>query len=212
MESTLLAIVDDFKNFVMSGVQTLPLSMAGTLLILGVGTANYSMLFFLVGMLLAAPLLPCLINLGATKDWEMPGCDIIPGNTSYIIPQWIVMVYFFLGYMMTNAVELYQMPPTEPADPQKTTLRKTQCMVGIIAVIVCMFVFGVIRLTSCDTTGTRIGIAIGTAALASAAGYGWYSLLNTSMSGRLADLFGIANRLLSPSAFVNEPVGCVPMA
>jgi hypothetical protein len=212
MESTLLAIVDDFKNFVMSGVQTLPLSMAGTLLILGVGTANYSMLFFLVGMLLAAPLLPCLINLGATKDWEMPGCDIIPGNTSYIIPQWIVMVYFFLGYMMTNAIELYQMPPTEPADPQKTTLRKTQCMVGIIAVIVCMFVFGVIRLTSCDTTGTRIGIAIGTAALASVAGYGWYSLLNTSMSGRLADLFGIANRLLSPSAFVNEPVGCVPMA
>jgi len=212
MESTLLAIVDDFKNFVMSGVQTLPLSMAGTLLILGVGTANYSMLFFLVGMLLAAPLIPCLINLGATKDWEMPGCDIIPGNTSYIIPQWIVMVYFFLGYMMTNAIELYQMPPTEPADPQKTTLRKTQCMVGIIAVIVCMFVFGVIRLTSCDTTGTRMLIAFVTAAAASAAGYGWYSLLNTSMSGRLADLFGIANRLLSPSAFVNEPVGCVPMA
>jgi len=214
MENTLMALVDDFKVFVMSGLETLPLTMAGTLLVLGFGTANYPMLFVLVGMLFVAPAVPFLINLFVADDtWSMPGCGVLPGKTNYVLSQWIVMVYFFLGYMMTNAIALYQMPPTEPADPEKTTLRQSQCLMGIIIIVLCMIVFGVIRLLGCDgVTVARIGLGVFTAAWGAGIGWMWYSLLNTSASGRLADLFGIANRLLSPSAFVNEPVGCVPVA
>jgi hypothetical protein len=215
MQDTLLALVDDFKVFIMTGIQTLPMSIAGTLIVLGFGTANYPMLFFLVGMLLIAPLVPFLINFAADDTWKVPGCGIAPGQDSYILSQWVVMVYFFLGYMMTNAITLYQMPATDPADPQKTALRQSQCVMGIIALLICMVAFGVIRLWGCNLAtnrGLTIGLTILAAIIGAGMGVGWYYLLDTSASGRLADLFGIANRLLSPSAFVNEPVGCVAIA
>ena len=215
MQDTLLALVDDFKVFIMTGIQTLPMSIAGTLIVLGFGTANYPMLFFLVGMLLVTPLVPFLINFAADDTWKVAGCGLAPGQDSYILSQWVVMVYFFLGYMMTNAVALYQMPATEPADPQKTALRQSQCTMGMIALLICMVAFGVIRIWGCNLAtnrGLTIGMTFLAAIIGTGTGVGWYSLLNTSASGRLADLFGIANRLLSPSAFVNEPVGCVPVA
>jgi len=211
MQDSLLAIVDDFKVFAMSGIQTLPLSLAGTLLVLGFGTANYPMLFFLVGMLLVAPAFPFLINFIADDSWSANGCGIVPGNTKYIMSQWVVMAYFFLGYMMTNAIKLYQLPPTEPSDPEKTSLRQSQCIMGILVIVACMVLFGVIRLLSCGD-GKMMAMTVVTAIYGAVAGWGWYSLLNTSATDRLADLFGIANRLLTPSAFVNEPVGCVAVA
>jgi len=215
MQDTLLALVDDFKVFIMTGIQTLPMSIAGTLLVLGFGTANYPMLFFLVGMLFVAPLLPFIVNIFADDTWKVAGCGIAQDQDNYIISQWVVMVYFFLGYMMTNAALLYQMPATEPADPQKTALRQSQCTMGMIALVICMVAFGVIRLWGCNlatNSGWSIGMTFLAAIMGTGIGVGWYYLLNTSASGRLADLFGIANRLLSPSAFVNEPVGCVPVA
>jgi hypothetical protein len=212
MQDTLLALVDDFKVFVMAGIQTLPLTMAGTLLVLGFGTANYPMLFFLVGMLVVAPIVPFFVNLMfANESWRATGCGIVPGQDKYILSQWIVMVNFFLGYMMTNAVKLYQLPAVEPADPQKTALRQSQCTMGMIVIALCMIVFFIIRVLGCDSGG-RMALAVFAAIWGIGLGVGWYYLLNTSASGRLADLFGIANRLLSPSAFVNEPVGCVPVA
>ena len=210
MEDTLLGMVDDFKVFVMSGIQTLPLTMAGTLLVLGFGTANYPMLFCLVGMLVVAPILPFLINLAADDTWNTPGGGLIPGPSNHIIPQWFVLVYFFLAYMMTNAILIYQIEPADADDTQKTALRKSQCGMGIIVVGLCMVVLGAIQMTGLQ--GGKIGLAFLGMIIGAGIGVGWYYALNTSGQGRLADLFGIANRLLTPSAFVNEPVGCVPIA
>jgi len=41
-------------------------------------------------------------------------------------------------------------------------------------------------------------------------GYYWYSMLSGIGQDRLSDLFGIANRLLPPSAITNGPVACIP--
>lgn len=214
MQDTLLALVDDFKVFVMKGVQTLPLSIAGTLIVLGFGTANYPMLFFLVGMLFVTPLVPFLINLFVADDtWKVPGCGVVPGLDNYVISQWVVMVCFFFGYMLWNAISMAQMQPTDSADTEKATLRKSQCWMGVAVIAACVVVFGITRIVGGCMGGVyhRIWSAL-FAVLAFGVGIGWYALLNTNASGRLADLFGIANRLLSPSAFVNEPVGCVPVA
>jgi hypothetical protein len=43
------------------------------------------------------------------------------------------------------------------------------------------------------------------------AGHGWYKLLSKVGEDRLSDVFGIANRLLPPSAIVNGPIACVPI-
>ena len=137
MQDTLLALVDDFKVFVMKGVQTLPLSIAGTLIVLGFGTANYPMLFFLVGMLFVAPLIPFLLNIFVADDtWKVPGCGIVPGLDNYVISQWVMMVSFFFGYMLYNAISLAQMQPSDSADTEKATLRKSQFWMGVAAIAV----------------------------------------------------------------------------
>jgi hypothetical protein len=42
-------------------------------------------------------------------------------------------------------------------------------------------------------------------------GRSWYRLLASVGEDRLSDLFGIANRLLPPSAIENKPIACVPI-
>jgi hypothetical protein len=53
--------------------------------------------------------------------------------------------------------------------------------------------------------------ALLTAAGFGTAGYYWYDLLSKVGQGRLSDIFGIANRLLAPSAIQNGPIACVPI-
>jgi hypothetical protein len=42
-------------------------------------------------------------------------------------------------------------------------------------------------------------------------GNGWYKALSKVGEDRLSDLFGIANRLLPPSAINNAPIACIPV-
>ena len=211
MADSLLAIISDIKAFFLSGIQTLPLTMAGTLLVLGFGTANYAMMVFLLGYLIVIPLIVMILNLGESGDMP-PGCGIVLGlGGTYRVSLWVAMVYFFLGYMGTNAYMMYIQDPSDSGDTQKTALRKSQCVMGMIAVVLCMVVFGVIR----GMGGCENPFVMGATALVFAAvGGSWYYLFNVGslQGGRMSDLFGIANRLLAPSAFVNETVGCIPMA
>jgi hypothetical protein len=61
MES-LKGIISDIRVFLYGGVLTLPLTIAGTLSILGLFTANYAVLFFLVGFLILTPLAASILN------------------------------------------------------------------------------------------------------------------------------------------------------
>jgi len=215
MEGSLMAIINDIKVFFYSGIQTLPLTMGGTLLVLGFGTANYAMFSLLLGYLVLVPAFVTGFNylFAGTDSLQGPGCGIIPGAGTYrsIISLWVSMVYFFLGYIGTNAYMIYKLDPADDANSDKTTLRMSQCTMGMIAIAVTMVVIGIIRgLSGCE----NVFLMFATASVAAFTGYWWYLLFNVGalQGGRMADLFGIANRLLSPSAFVNEPVGCVPIA
>jgi hypothetical protein len=42
-------------------------------------------------------------------------------------------------------------------------------------------------------------------------GVSWYKLLSMTGQDRLSDLFGIANRLLPPTAVANGPIACIPI-
>jgi hypothetical protein len=55
LETTLKDIMSDVKFFLKGGVTTLPLTIGGSMLIIGLFTSNYAMLFFLLGFLFAAP-------------------------------------------------------------------------------------------------------------------------------------------------------------
>lgn len=121
---TLINFVEDIKVFIYGGVQSLPLVLGGTMLILGLFTANYAMLFFLLGYLVLTPLVTGGINMFFNNipdsTWfkvkSSDVCGIYSNNTFYakdateavFFSQWLAMISFFIGYVINNAVDLYK--------------------------------------------------------------------------------------------------------
>ena len=62
MEDTLRAIISDVRVFLYGGMRSLPFSLGGTMLIIGLFTSNYAILFFLIGLLIIAPLGSWIVN------------------------------------------------------------------------------------------------------------------------------------------------------
>jgi hypothetical protein len=205
------------------------------MLLLGLCTANYAILFFLVGFLILIPALVGGVNaLAAWMLWDsckMSTSDIcnliipfhgsggtVPAKEEYIlITPWMTMVAFFLGYILQNAAVLYtRESPEVPIDETahvsddlqgKTVTRKTQAIISLVTIVAFILIVlkdrydggceGVLRILGASVIGGLLGV-------------GWYSLLREVGQDRLSDLFGIANRLLPPSALANKPLACLP--
>lgn len=233
---SLFTLVSDLKVFLLGGYQSFPITMAGTLIILGFMTANYAMLFFLVGLVIGVPIGTWLFNLGlgalftffglSDNSWVFPRassvCDIIGSAADASSTEkgpfasyWITMTMFFFGYLIGNALTLYSLAPVYPsADPdvkakvdQQVMMRQSQTVIGLITIALFVIVFFVMRVSSkCDA----IVPAFFATGLFGAFGYGWYKALAATGKNTLSDLFGIANRLMSPDSLQNEPIGCIP--
>jgi hypothetical protein len=210
---------------------TLPLTIGGTMLLLGLCTANYAILFFLVGFLILIPALVGGVNaLAAFADFD---CKIslkdvchlvipfhgqestVPAKEEYIlITPWMTMMAFFLGYILQNAAVLYTrespdvpIDETNPDVEKKTVTRKTQAIISLVTISV--FIVMVLKYRY-DTGCEGILRILGASVIGGLLGVGWYSLLREAGQDRLSDLFGIANRLLPPSALANKPIACLP--
>ena len=259
MQDTLKGIISDLRVFLYGGLRSLPLVLGGTMLILGLFTSNYAILFFLLGFLIAAPLATLLVNRfipflfnglwyivyyasflitkeGIQKpgEWSemsyftVPVGDIcrlvIPYPTInnrveevVISSEWMAMVSFFIGYIICNALQMYNTNMSNSASinsanasdtDSKIKKRKGQAMIALISIILfALIVLGFRLNEGCENW---IGAFL-TAAGFGTAGYYWYDLLSKVGQGRLSDIFGIANRLLAPSAIQNGPIACVPI-
>ena len=229
---SIYTIVSDLKIFLLGGYQTFPLTMAGTLLILGFMTANYAMLFFLLGLVIIAPILTFGINwvsafapdhlwffprLSNVCDIVTPAIDATSTEHGPFMSYWITMTMFFFGYMLSNAYTMYSLPPTYPSnDPdikaqidQQVSMRQSQTVIGLTMILLLALVFIGMRFQSgCDTI---LGLFLATGAFG-ALGFYWYKALSTSNKNTLSDMYGIANRLMSPESLKNEPIGCIPQA
>jgi hypothetical protein len=131
--NTLKGAIADIRNFMYGGMRTLPLTLAGTMLVLGLMSANYSMLFFLIGLFLI-PVLSMGFN--NVMEWLLsytrfadtfkitPSdiCNVVipyktmtansssPVKTQTVITStWMALISFFFGYLITNASSLLAM-------------------------------------------------------------------------------------------------------
>lgn len=237
---TLKGIIGDIRTFIYGGILTLPLTIAGTMSILGLFTANYAILFFLLGYLILAPLGASILNfaLGAifvgksfnpfkakTSDicrlvipFTTMGAPVTTVDETVISSSWIAMITFFIGYIFTNALQLYNREEPDTTITVNTTsgsdisskviTRKSQAVMAMISVIVFgLIVLGFRYYTGCES---MLGMAL-TTFLFVFLGHGWYKALSGVGQDRLSDLFGIANRLLPPTAISNGPIACVPV-
>jgi hypothetical protein len=62
MQETLNAKIANIRSFLYGGLLHLPFALGGTMLIIGLFTSNYAILFFLIGLLIAAPLGSWVVN------------------------------------------------------------------------------------------------------------------------------------------------------
>lgn len=232
-------IISDIRVFLYGGVSTLPLTIAGTLSVLGLFTANYAILFFLLGYLILTPILASILNFGLSAVFDGKSFNpfkakfgdvcklVIPfstlpvgtgGDETVISSPWVAMIAFFIGYIFTNGIELYNrttqattltVTSTEASDlDNKVTSRKTQAIIAMISTLVfALIVLGFRYYSGCESTW---GLILTTFAFVFA-GHGWYKALSNIGEDRLSDLFGIANRLLPPSAINNAPIACLPV-
>lgn len=225
----------DIHVFLYGGMTVLPLTIGGTMLIIGLFTANYAMLFFLIGFLVLSPLFATLFDYTFTAvlpdSWiKVIASDIcklnIPFTTlqnpagkgsteSVVCSPWLAMITFFLGYILHNSIQLYKRPSVDPSLTVNTTKktdkkvvhRTSQSLLSMISiVIIALVILGFRYKTGCENIP---GMLI-TTTIFMFGGYYWYTLLSQIGQDRLADLFGIANRLLAPSAIRNGPVACIP--
>lgn len=223
-------IISDIRIFLYGGARTLPLTLAGTMLVLGLFTANYAILFFLVGFLILAPFGAWIINFAlgmifTGKTFRARTSDMCKVNVPFstlnspssvqedivISSAWVAMIAFFVGYIFSNAVELYsrESPNTEESDVEsKIGNRKTQAIIAMASIVAfALVVFGFRYYTGCESI---LGMSL-TSILFVFVGHGWFKALSSVGQDRLSDLFGIANRLLAPGAIQNAPIACVPI-
>jgi 4-hydroxybenzoate polyprenyltransferase len=238
---TLKGIVSDIRIFLYGGMVTLPLTIAGTMMILGLFTANYAILFFLLGFLIIAPLSSWIINI--VLGWIFVGRSFNPFRTqttdickltvpyttfqnpvgiqdiSFISSPWVAMISFFIGYIFTNGIELHNREVedttiTVESDSgselqSRVTKRTTQAIIAMVSIVFfALMALGYRYYSRCET----IPGMILTSGIFVFLGYSWYRALSSVGEDRLSDIFGVANRLLSPDALVNQPMACLPSA
>jgi hypothetical protein len=238
---TLGDVVSDIRIFLYGGMTTLPLTIAGTMLLMGLFTANYAMIFFLLGYLLLSPLFTLIVNLilpdhalfpdipnRCRVDYHhhhkidntassTPASSSPTSSTALAATTWMSMVSFFLGYMINNASQLFSrespdeslLVTSDGAVINKKILnRKSQALMSLISIVVFAVIVVYFRYSiGCDSFP---GIIV-TFLLSGTAGFFWYYTLSGIGQDRLSDLFGIANRLLPPSAIQDQPIACLPI-
>lgn len=237
--SSLKDIISDIRSFLYGGIRTLPLTLAGTLIVLGFMTANYAILFFLIGFLILVPISSELLNFIAEKTplgnidlFKVYDSDVCRVNMPFVTGKnsrsnevifkfsslWVAMFAFFAGYLATNAIELFNRPVKETtmtvksqnvSDIQERTINRTSQ--SIVALItIALFYFIVILVKYYSGCESAASLVI-TSLLFGLFGFGWYKALSSVGEDRLSDLFGIANRLLDLGKINNPPVACIPI-
>jgi len=128
IKTNLFTIISDLRYFLLTGFETLPLTLGSTLLIVGHLIGNYAMLFFLVGYLMVVPVAVLGVNLLGSlfiaKEFPLGGRDMDVCNVNtesesgersdMLISYWMGMVAFFIGYMFTNTASIYMKQPATP--------------------------------------------------------------------------------------------------
>lgn len=201
----------------------LPILLFGWSMFVGSTTGNIGLLVLALGHATVVPLTTWILHTLAsfTGDWGkkaftipasatcniIPGATTDPGEVAFVIPSyWVAQISYFFGFLLTNAMAVYNMPASESADQEKVDRRKSQAQLVQIIAWVFFIVFLAVRVfvMKCETVP---GMILGPLAFWWI-GNGWYQLAR-ECSARDSDILGIVQGILPPSASDPPPMTCV---
>lgn len=214
-----MSVVTQIRGLFYGGFMSLPLVLVGIILFLAANLGNLGLLMLSFGQIVVVPLVVLVINMiheavfPESDLFSIEGnaiCNLVPSSSVAAVigvapSYWSAQITFFFVFLMTNAMVLYNKPPTEGADPAKVANRKAQTLTAfMISFAVFIALIGLRQGTGCETMlGTALGILI-VAPIA----YGWYKLAAVC-GAKDADVFGILQKILPQNMKDEPPMTCV---
>ena len=218
-----MSLVTQIRGLFYSGFMSLPLVLIGIILFLAASLGNLGLLMLSFGQIVLVPLVVFAANM--LHEFFFQGsplfsvassahCNLVPsaplaeslGMVGVAPSYWSAQITFFFVFLMTNAMVLYNKPPTEGADPAKVANRKAQTLTAFLISFALFVALIFLRYTTtgCETiVGTALGILI-VAPIAN----GWYHLA-ALCGARDADVFGILQKILPQNMKDEPPMTCL---
>jgi hypothetical protein len=214
-------VLHTIRSTLISAFVSLPILLIGFIGLLAIGLGNLGLFVLFIGQTTVVPLAVALVQLltkrfGGDADprFFVRASDLgrlVPSATSVDYMQnvapsyWLTHIWFFLTYLFTNAAKvraLHKDPKASPALYANRRMRATSLMavagisVGVLTAL--RFFMG---------TETMAGVVI-SALVGGLLGWGWYEFA-AFCGARHADIFGIAQQILSADARKAAPMTCV---
>jgi hypothetical protein len=232
-------IVGGTKEYLYRGIQQLPIVLSATSLLFTITTGSIAHLNLSIGMVALMPFYTYVMQmtfdfinskLGATRDkWTMSTsdvCRLVPPEGKPLLKfysaqsielnsvpsYWLTSISFFVGYCISNAVDIYTTPAENDADPKNKDRRRYQAvfLITSIVLLTCLILGLRFRyMSGCEGRGL-IGLidSVLAAIGASVIGYGMYTL-SRKCGARDSDLFGVLSQVLPVSATSSNPTVCM---
>lgn len=214
--------VQNFRGMLTRSFLAMPMLLFGWALFVGSTTGNIGLLVLAFGQATVTPLATWILHTiagffgeSAQPYFTVPAgssCNILPGGftdstgVQYSFPSyWLAQIFFFFGFLLSNAYTVLNMPAAPNASAEKVERRKSQAQLVLIMssffLLLMLFVRG---LTGCETW---LGVLVGGIVFL-LMGNGWYQLAR-ECSARDSDIFGIVQGILPPEASDPPPMTCV---
>ena len=213
----------NFRGMLERSFVALPILLFGWAFFVGSTTGNIGMLVLALGQATVTPLATWMLHTiaGLFGEWGIQNftvpasssCSILPGGFTnagermFSIPSyWLAQIYFFFGFLISNANYVLNMPSDPNAAAEKVERRKSQAQLVQIMGWVFLIVFVAVRVLvmGCETFP---GVLLG-GIVFWWLGNGWYQLAR-ACSARDSDMFGIVQGILPPAASDPPPMTCV---
>lgn len=219
-------IVQTLRSLILLSFMSLPMMIIAFVMFLALGLGNMSMFILLIGQVLAVPPTVTLLQaiVGAISKGTNPATFYVPmSDVSLLVPSemtldayanvtpswWMAHVMFFLGYLLANAVSVYNMPTDGAlkAGTEWMAENRRAKAIGIICVVLLTAVTaGIIRLKVTQAE-TPVGLLVAILAMGGL-GYGWYQFA-AWCGARQADVFGMVQQMLPADPNNEVPMTCV---
>lgn len=205
-------LLHTLRSLLINTFLSLPLLLIAFIGLLGIGLGNIGFFILFLGHALVLPvaipllhLLSRLIGGVGNPSFYVRSSDVgqlVPSaiqDYSYqnVVPSyWLTHIWFFMGYLFTNALNIYKLPKADKANPRLYANRRTRSIALMISTTVFVLILTMLRYRT--GAETMLGV-VASAAVGGGLGFGWYEFAKLC-GARHADMFGIAQQILPEEA------------
>jgi hypothetical protein len=216
-----MPLLATIRSTILLAFKDLPLLLISFIGFLAIGLGNLSLFMLFLGHAMVVPLVTSGIQAASGTSGQL----VVPNDASQLVPNdpstgsaygirasvmptyWMAHVSFFFGYILMNAIDIYNLPADNRAADWMVVSRKTRAATLIASTVVMFALFAALRyyLTGSETsTGMAIGVfVLGGIGMAS------YQIATKSFGARSSDMFGISQQMVTQGTGDKKPMTCV---